>query len=87
MSSQVSQNSLKSKHLYSASQKKGNPWIKLIFLKTNDLSEKVYIVTKFNLSSFFWHQLQDVLAMHGQARTISNGDVHNGFAQNRNSGA
>ena len=41
----------------------------------NDLSEKDYIVTKFNLSSFFWHQLQDVLAMHGQARTISNGDV------------
>ena len=41
----------------------------------NDLSEKVYIVTKFNLSSFFWHQLQDVLAMHGQARTILNGDV------------
>ena len=23
----------------------------------------------------FWHQIQDVLAMHGQARTISNGDV------------
>ena len=23
----------------------------------------------------FKHQLQDVLAMHGQARTISNGDV------------
>ena len=41
----------------------------------NDLSENVYIVTKFSLSSFFWHQLQDVLAMHGQARTISNGDV------------
>ena len=35
----------------------------------------VYIVTKFHLSSFFWHQLQDVLAMHGRARTISNGDV------------
>ena len=43
----------------------------------NDLSEKVYIVTKFSLSSFFWHQLQDVLAMHEQARTISNGDVKN----------
>ena len=41
----------------------------------NDLSEKVYIVTKFSLSSFFWHQLQDVLAMHDQARTISNDDV------------
>ena len=27
------------------------------------------------LSSFFWHQIQDVLAMHGRARTISNGDV------------
>ena len=41
----------------------------------NYLSEKVYIVTKFSLSSFFWHQLQDVLAMHDQARTISNDDV------------
>ena len=41
----------------------------------DDLSEKVYIVTKFSLSSFFWHQLQDVLAMHGQAQTISNCDV------------
>ena len=36
----------------------------------NDLSEKAYIFTKFRLSSFFWHQLQDVLAMHEQARTI-----------------
>ena len=33
----------------------------------DDLSEKVYIVTKFSLSSLFWHQLQDVLAMHNQA--------------------
>ena len=41
----------------------------------NDLSQKVYIVTKFSLSSFIWHQLQDVLAMHDQARTISNDDV------------
>ena len=41
----------------------------------NDLSEKVYIVTKFSLSSFFWHRLEYVLARHGQARTISNGDV------------
>ena len=40
--------------LYSASQKKGNPEIKLILLKNcNDLSEKVYIVTKFSLSSLF----------------------------------
>ena len=37
--------------------------------------EKVYIFTKFSLSFSFWHQLQDVLAMYGQARTISNGDV------------
>ena len=36
----------------------------------NDLSEKDYIFTKFSLSSFFWHQLQDVLAMHEQALTI-----------------
>ena len=42
----------------------------------NDLSEKAYILTKFSLSSFFWHQLQDVLAMHEQALTISNGDVN-----------
>ena len=41
----------------------------------NDLSEKVYIVTKFSLSSFFGHRLQDVLTMYGQARSISNGDV------------
>ena len=41
----------------------------------NDLSEIVYIVTKVSLSSFFRHQLQDVLAMPGQARTISNCDV------------
>ena len=41
----------------------------------NDLSEKDYIVTKFSLSSFYWHQLLDVLAVHGQARTISNDDV------------
>ena len=43
--------------------------------RCNDLFKKVYIVTKFSLSSFFWHQLQDVLVMHGRARTISNGDV------------
>ena len=43
----------------------------------NDLSKKVYIVTKFSLSSFFWHHLLDVLAMHEQAQTISNGDVKN----------
>ena len=43
----------------------------------NDLSEKAYIFTKFSLSSFFWHQLQDVLTMHEQALTISNGDVKN----------
>ena len=41
----------------------------------NDLSKKVYIVAKFSSSSFFWHQIQDVLAMHGRARTISNCDV------------
>ena len=38
--------------------------------------QQVYIVAKFSLSSFFWHQIQDVLAMHGRARTISNGDVN-----------
>ena len=64
--------------VYSASQKKKKPINRVNFSENcNDLSEKVYIVTKFSLSSFFWHQLQDVLAMHGQARTISNGDVKN----------
>ena len=64
------------KVLYSASQKKRKPINQVNFSENcNDLSEKVYIVTKFNLSSFFWHQLHDVLAMHGQARTIPNGDV------------
>ena len=41
----------------------------------NDLSKFFYIVAKFSLSFFFWHQLQDVLAKYGRARTISNGDV------------
>ena len=55
---------------------KGKPINQVNFSQNcNDLSEKNYIVIKFHLSSFFWHQLQDVLAMHGQARTISNGDV------------
>ena len=46
--------------------------------------EKAYIFTKFSLSSFFWHQLQDVLAMHEQALTISNGGCQKWFAQNGN---
>ena len=41
----------------------------------NELSNIVYIVTKLILSPFFWHQIQDVLAMYGWARTIWNGDV------------
>ena len=62
--------------LYSASQKQRKPINQVNFSENcNDLFKKVYIVTKFSLSSFFWHQLQDVLAMHGRARTISNGDV------------
>ena len=61
---------------YSASQKKRKPINQVNFSeKCNYLSEKVYIVTKFSLSSFFWHRLQYVLAMYGQARIISNGDV------------
>ena len=32
----------------------------------NDLSEKAYIFTKFSLSSFFWHQIQDVLTMQNK---------------------
>ena len=57
---------------------KRNPINRVNFSENcNDLSEKVYIVTNFSLSSFFWHQLEDVLAMHEQARTISNGDVKN----------
>ena len=39
--------------------------------------KRFYNVTKFSLFSFFWHQTQDVLAMHDQAQTISNGDVKN----------
>ena len=62
--------------IYSASQQKRKPINQVNFSENwSDLSEKVYIVTKFSLSSFFWHQLQDVLAMHDQAWTISNDDV------------
>ena len=46
----------------------------------NDLSEKAYIFTKFSLSSFFWHQLQDVLAM----QWTSTDHFKNWFAQNGN---
>ena len=57
---------------------KRKPINRVNFLENcNDLSEKAYIFTKFSLSSFFWHQLQVVLAMHEQALTISNGDVKN----------
>ena len=42
----------------------------------NDLSEKKKkSSSKKSVSSFFWHQIQNVLAMHGRARTISKGDV------------
>ena len=62
--------------IYSASQKKRKPINQVNFSENyNELSKKDYIVTKFILSSFFWPQLQDVLVMHGRARTISNGDV------------
>ena len=47
--------------------------MKLIFLKTITIYQKKFTLLIFFLSSFFWHQLQNVLAMH--ARTISNGDV------------
>ena len=57
---------------------KRKPIIRVNFSENcNDLSEEAYIFTKFSLSSFFWHQLQDVLAMHEQALTISNGDFKN----------
>ena len=36
---------------------------------------KKFTLLQNSVSSFFWHQLQDVLVMHGRARTISNGDV------------
>ena len=63
-------------HLIQCVPEKRKPINQVYFSENcNDLSEKVYIVTKFSLSSLFWHQLQDVLAMHDQARTISNGDV------------
>ena len=46
------------------------------FLKTVVIYQKEFtLLQKFSLSSFYWHQFQDVLVMHGQAQTISNGDV------------
>ena len=65
---------------YSASHKKGNR-----INRVYDFSENCrwfirgFIVTKFSLSSFFWHQLQDRIGYAEQARTISNGDVKNYF--------
>ena len=43
----------------------------------NELSEKVYIVTKSSYPLSFDTNYKSVLAMHEQARTISNGDVKN----------
>ena len=37
--------------------------------------QKKFTLLQNSVYPFFWHQLQDVLAMHGQARTISNCDV------------
>ena len=37
--------------------------------------KKLTSFIQFSLSSFFWHQLQGVLAIHGQARTIWNCEV------------
>ena len=54
---------------------KKKPINQVKFSENYDLSKKAYIDTKFCLSSFFWYQIKDVSAMHGRARTISNGDV------------
>ena len=63
-------------YIYSASQKKRKPLNQVNFSENyNDLSKNVYIVKNLSLSSSFWHQIYDVLAMLGRARTISNGDV------------
>ena len=63
-------------NIYSASQKKGNPQIKLIFLKNAMICQKTFTLLQNSVYPLFvWHQLQDVLAMHGQARTIWNGHV------------
>ena len=39
--------------------------------------QKKFTLLQNSVYPFFWHQLhvQDLLAMHGQARTISSGDV------------
>ena len=37
--------------------------------------QKKFTLLQNSVYPLFWHQLQDVLVMHGQARTISNGDV------------
>ena len=39
--------------------------------------QKKFTLLQNSVYPFFWHQLQDVLAMHEQTRTISNGDVKN----------
>ena len=45
-------------HWYTVRPRKKEPHKSSYFFENcNDLSEKVYIVTKFSLSSFFWHQL------------------------------
>ena len=36
---------------------------------------KKFTLLQNSVYPFFWHQLQDVLVMHGRARTMSNGDV------------
>ena len=46
--------------------------------------KKVYIVTKLSLPSFFWHQLQDVFAMHGHSTNHFKWWCQNWFAQNMN---
>ena len=72
----IDENSFKSTNTIQCVPQKRKPINQVNFSENwNDFSEKVYIVTKFRLSSFFWHQLQDALAMHDQARTISNDDV------------
>ena len=44
-------------HAYTVRPRKKKPINQVNFSDNcNDLSEKVYIVTKFSLSSFFWHQ-------------------------------
>ena len=78
-------NSFKSTNTIQCVPQKRKPINQVNFSENwNDLSEKAYIVAKFSLSSFFWHQLQECI---GHARPSTNHFklwCQNWFARNRN---